>query len=86
MISGISKVKPEVVESLWSSLSGAASSGVDDRENWESELQANAKGSSWPIFMFLSFILAGPYLMWKLMSSLNLHANPKGMTLQIISN
>jgi peroxin-13 len=28
--------------------------------------------------MFLGFILAGPYLMWKLISSLNINANAKG--------
>ncbi|CAG7838582.1 unnamed protein product [Allacma fusca] len=74
---GISKIKPEDVESLWGTLSGGVGPDMQ-RSELESELYPHSKNSSWPILMFLGFIMAGPYLMWKLISSLNLNANAKG--------
>lgn len=64
---GISKIKPETVESLWSEAAERLQEGFG-----EFPLEDVPKPSSWPILMFLGFIFAGPYLMWKLVKSLNL--------------
>jgi len=71
---GISKIKPEQIESLWNTLS--SQNGELDPSEWENELKPGSKPSSWPILMFLGFIFAGPYLMWKLIRSLNLNDSP----------
>lgn len=75
--SGISKIKPETVESLWSE---AVERIQDSSDNPQSLfLRGDAsKPSSWPILMFLGFIFAGPYLMWKLIKSLNLDGSQAG--------
>jgi hypothetical protein len=74
---GISKIKPADVESLWNNIS--KNTEVSDFLE-ANMLKPNApKPSNWPIVMFLSFIFAGPYLMWKLIRSLNLDPAQKGI-------
>lgn len=71
---GISKIKPADVESLWNNLSSSDASS----DPFELLQPGSNKPSSWPIFMFLGFIFAGPYLMWKLVKSLNFDSAQKG--------
>jgi len=68
---GISKVKPADIESLWNNITS---------EDVVSTFMKGSepKSSNWPIVMFLGFIFAGPYLMWKLIRSLNLDPQQKG--------
>lgn len=73
----MSKIKPEDVESLWNTVSEHA---PDNRAEWEKELYPRPTSSSWPILVFVGFILAGPYFMWKLLRSLNPHRPGSGMT------
>lgn len=76
MFLGISKIKPADIESLWNNLS--TTEGVAENMGF-SELRGSSKTSSWPVVMFMGFIFAGPYLMWKLVKSLNLDPSVKGM-------
>ncbi|ODN03558.1 Peroxisomal membrane protein PEX13 [Orchesella cincta] len=76
---GISKIKPETIESLWSEVAENLSGTPEDVQDiFLSGEGETAKGSSWPILMFLGFIFAGPYLMWKLLNSLKLDGSQTG--------
>lgn len=77
LVSGISKIKPETVESLWSEAVEKMQDSPDNPQALFLTGDIN-KPSSWPILMFLGFIFAGPYLMWKLIKSLNLDGSQGG--------
>ncbi|KAK7867034.1 hypothetical protein R5R35_005676 [Gryllus longicercus] len=50
-------------EQLWRQASQAVAGGSVDSES---------KRTSWPVMVFLGIILSGPYLMWKLLSSIDI--------------
>ncbi|CAL8101508.1 unnamed protein product [Orchesella dallaii] len=75
---GISEIKPETIESLWSEVAESMQGSPEDGENIFLK-EDPTRPSSWPILMFLGFIFAGPYLMWKLINSLKLNGSQSGV-------
>jgi len=80
LFTGISKIKPEQLESLWNS-TAEMTGGSDGSSDWvENNLKPKDKNPvRWPMMIYLGFMFLGPWLLWKLRTVASREKAPKGI-------